>query len=96
MTRYSALRGVKDIFPPEIFIWQKIEEVARDVFSSYGFQEIRPPIIEKTDIFLRSIGETTDIVQKEMYTFSDKAGRSITLRPEGTAPLVVLCAEPPL
>ncbi|MDI6890930.1 MAG: histidine--tRNA ligase [Thermodesulfovibrionales bacterium] len=86
--RYRALRGVQDILPPEIFIWQKVEEVAKDVFSAYGFQEIRPPIIEVTDIFTRSIGENTDIVEKEMYTFSDKAGRSITLRPEGTAPFV--------
>ncbi|MEW6214166.1 MAG: histidine--tRNA ligase [Nitrospirota bacterium] len=86
--RYSALKGIQDIFPPDIYIWQKVEEVARDVFSVYGFQELRAPIIETTDIFIRSIGETTDIVEKEMYTFTDKAGRSITLRPEGTAPVV--------
>jgi histidyl-tRNA synthetase len=88
MTKYSALKGIQDIFPPEIYIWQRVEEVAKDVFSAYGFQELRAPIIESTDIFIRSIGETTDIVEKEMYTFSDKAGRSITLRPEGTAPVV--------
>ena len=88
MTKYSALRGTQDIFPPEIYIWQKIEKVARDVFSAYGFQELRAPIIESTEIFVRSIGETSDIVEKEMYTFSDKAGRSVTLRPEGTAPVV--------
>jgi histidyl-tRNA synthetase len=88
MTRYNALKGIQDILPPEIYIWQKVEEVAKDVFSAYGFQELRAPIIESTDIFIRSIGETTDIVEKEMYTFSDKAGRSITLRPEGTAPVV--------
>jgi len=86
--RYNALKGIQDIYPPEIFIWQEVEKTARDVFSTYGFQELRAPIIEPTDIFVRSIGETTDIVEKEMYTFSDKAGRSITLRPEGTAPLV--------
>jgi histidyl-tRNA synthetase len=86
--KYSALKGAQDIFPPEIYIWQKIEESARDIFSVYGFQELRAPIIESTDIFIRSIGETTDIVEKEMYTFSDKAGRRITLRPEGTAPVV--------
>jgi histidyl-tRNA synthetase len=86
--KYSALKGVHDIFPPDIHTWHKIEGVARDVFSTYGFQELRVPIIESTDIFIRSIGETTDIVEKEMYTFSDKAERRITLRPEGTAPAV--------
>ncbi len=86
--KYNALKGVHDIFPPEIYIWQKVEKVARDIFSVYGFQEVRPPIIESTDIFIRSIGDTTDIVEKEMYTFSDKAERHITLRPEGTAPVV--------
>ena len=88
MTRYAALKGIQDILPPEIYFWQKVEETAKEVFSVYGFQELRAPIIESTDIFIRSIGETTDIVEKEMYTFSDKAGRSITLRPEGTAPVV--------
>ncbi len=86
--RFNALKGVQDIFPPDIYIWQKIESVAREVFYLYGYQEIRPPIIEYTDLFARSIGETTDIVEKEMYTFSDKGGRSITLRPEGTASVV--------
>ncbi len=86
--KYNALKGMQDILPPDIYIWQKVEEAAKDVFSVYGFQELRAPIIESTDIFIRSIGETTDIVEKEMYTFSDKAGRSITLRPEGTAPVV--------
>ena len=88
MTRYSSLKGIQDILPPAISQWQKVEQTAKDVFSVYGFQELRAPIIESTDIFIRSIGETTDIVEKEMYTFSDKAGRSITLRPEGTAPVV--------
>ncbi len=86
--KYSALKGTRDILPAEIHIWQRVEEVARDVFSVYGFQELRAPVIESTDIFIRSIGETTDIVEKEMYTFSDNAGRRITLRPEGTAPVV--------
>jgi len=88
MKKYGALKGTQDILPPDIHIWQKVEEVAKNVFFRYGFQELRAPIIESTDIFTRSIGETTDIVEKEMYTFSDKAGRSITLRPEGTAPIV--------
>lgn len=86
--KYNALKGVHDIFPPDIYAWQRVEEVAKNVFSSYGFQELRAPIIESTDVFIRSIGETTDIVEKEMYTFPDKAGRRITLRPEGTAPAV--------
>jgi histidyl-tRNA synthetase len=86
--RYNALKGVQDILPPDITLWQKVEAVSGEVFSLYGFQEIRPPIIEPTDLFARSIGETTDIVEKEMYTFPDKAGRSITLRPEGTASVV--------
>jgi len=88
MTRYTALKGIQDILPPEIYLWQKVEETAKEIFPLYGFQELRAPIIESTDIFVRSIGENTDIVEKEMYTFSDKAGRSITLRPEGTAPVV--------
>ncbi len=86
--RFSALKGVQDILPPDSSLWQKVEAAARDVFALYGFQEIRPPIIEPTTLFTRSIGETTDIVEKEMYTFPDKAGRSITLRPEGTASVV--------
>jgi histidyl-tRNA synthetase len=86
--KFNSLKGIKDIFPPEIFIWQKIEEISRAVFRKYGYHEIRLPIIEHTEIFTRSIGETSDIVEKEMYTFTDKAGRSVTLRPEGTAPFV--------
>lgn len=86
--RFNSLRGVQDILPPEIFIWQQIENTSREVFKKYGYQEIRLPIIEATDIFTKSIGETTDIVEKEMYTFMDKAGRSVTLRPEGTASFV--------
>ncbi|MGB9715939.1 MAG: histidine--tRNA ligase [Thermodesulfovibrionales bacterium] len=88
MTKYSALRGFQDIFPPEIYLWQRIEKTAKEIFYVYGFHELRPPIIESTEIFVRSIGETSDIVEKEMYTFADKAGRSVTLRPEGTAPVV--------
>ena len=61
--------------PPDIYIWQKAESTAKEIFSAYGFQEIRVPIIESTDIFVRSIGETTDIVEKEMYTFPDRADR---------------------
>jgi histidyl-tRNA synthetase len=86
--QYRALKGMQDILPPDIYIWQKVEAVAREVFSSYGFQEIRPPVVESTNVFTRSIGENTDIVEKEMYTFRDKGDRSISLRPEGTASVV--------
>jgi len=86
--RFKTLKGIQDILPPEIYIWQKIEHISREVFKKYGYQEIRLPIIETTDVFTRSIGETTDIVEKEMYTFLDKGKRSVSLRPEGTAPFV--------
>ncbi|MCE5194328.1 MAG: histidine--tRNA ligase [Nitrospiraceae bacterium] len=86
--KYNALKGVNDILPPDIYLWQKIESAAFEIFSAYGFIEIRLPIIESTEIFKRSIGEKTDIVEKEMYTFTDKGERSITLRPEGTASAV--------
>jgi histidyl-tRNA synthetase len=86
--RYSAVKGVQDILPPDVYVWQRVEGVAKEVFGAYGFQEIRPPIMEATAVFVRSIGESTDIVEKEMYTFEDKGGRSVTLRPEGTAPIV--------
>ncbi|MCL5237218.1 MAG: histidine--tRNA ligase [Nitrospirae bacterium] len=86
--KYSAPKGMQDILPPDIYLWQHIESTARSLFFRYGFQEIKIPIIESTDIFVRSIGAATDIVEKEMYTFQDKAGRSITLRPEGTASAV--------
>lgn len=86
--KFNALKGVEDILLPDIRIWQDIESEAREIFSVYGYSEIRIPVIEPTGIFTRSIGETTDIVEKEMYTFPDRAGRSITLRPEGTASVV--------
>jgi len=86
--KYSAGKGVEDILPPQSYIFAHLEQKMRDIFSRYGFKEIRIPIIEFTEVFIRGIGETTDIVEKEMYTFTDKAGRSITLRPEGTAPVV--------
>jgi histidyl-tRNA synthetase len=79
---------MQDILPPDIYLWQKVEAVAREVFSSYGFREIRLPVVESTGVFTRSIGENTDIVEKEMYTFTDKGDRSISLRPEGTASVV--------
>lgn len=81
----NAIRGFNDILPKETALWQFIEATARKVFSCHGFSEIRVPILEKTELFSRSIGDTTDIVEKEMYTFSDKGGHSLTMRPEGTA-----------
>ena len=85
---HRGVKGTQDIFTPEIEVWRFIESTASRVFEDFGFQEIRVPVIEHTEVFTRSIGETTDIVEKEMYTFRDKGDRSITLRPEGTAPVV--------
>ena len=84
----KALKGFKDILPGDVAIWQRIEATARDLYHRYGFAEIRVPILEKTKLFTRSIGEATDIVEKEMYTFEDRNGSSITMRPEGTAPVL--------
>lgn len=81
----QAIRGMNDILPGETSRWQYVEQVFRDLMASYGYSEIRMPIVEKTDLFKRSIGEVTDIVEKEMYTFEDRNGDSLTLRPEGTA-----------
>jgi histidyl-tRNA synthetase len=86
--KIQAIRGVKDILPDEIEKWQWVENKAHTVFARYGFKEIRPPIFEKTNLFSRGIGETTDIVEKEMYTFEDRSGEKVTLRPEGTASVV--------
>ncbi|SHE89137.1 histidyl-tRNA synthetase [Marinitoga hydrogenitolerans DSM 16785] len=88
MAQYKRLKGTQDIFGEETKYWYFVESKAREIFLKYGFKEIRTPIIESTELFKRSVGETSDIVQKEMYTFKDKGGRSITLRPEGTAPVV--------
>ena len=76
---------MNDILPEQTALWQWLEGKVRDVLASYGYQEIRMPIVEQTDLFKRSIGEVTDIVEKEMYTFEDKSGEKITMRPEGTA-----------
>lgn len=88
MGAIQALRGTRDILPAEIAYWQNVESVTRDVLSKAAYQEIRTPIFEETTLFKRGIGEATDVVGKEMYTFSDKGDRSITLRPEGTAGVV--------
>ncbi|MCE2394298.1 histidine--tRNA ligase [Candidatus Poribacteria bacterium] len=81
-------KGTRDILPSEVQTWQWVEGTARDVFGTYGYQEIRTPIFESTDLFVRGVGDTTDIVEKEMYTFNDRGNRSVSLRPEGTASVV--------
>ena len=81
-------RGTEDVLPQESKLWQYIEGVARDVCERFGYNEIRTPVFENTELFQRGVGDTTDVVQKEMYTFEDKGGRSLTLKPEGTATLV--------
>jgi len=81
----QAIRGMNDILPTQTSHWQHVEKVLSRILERYGYQQIRLPILEKTELFARSIGEVTDIVEKEMYTFSDRNGDSLTLRPEGTA-----------
>ena len=81
----TAIKGFNDILPGDVEKWQHIEATAREVFGCYGFSEIRVPVMEKTDLFARSIGDATDIVEKEMYSFIDKGDNKVTLRPEGTA-----------
>ncbi len=82
---YRAIKGTKDILPAESGLWQFAEKTIRDVFHQFNYKEIRTPVFEQTSLFTRSIGELTDIVGKEMYTFADRSGDSVTLRPEGTA-----------
>ena len=89
----QAVRGMNDILPGETSAWQYLEDTLRDVVHAYGYREIRLPLLEKTELFKRSIGEVTDIVEKEMYTFDDRNGDSLTLRPEGTAGCVRACLE---
>ena len=84
----TAVRGFKDILPKETGKWQYIEKLAREILADFGFREIRIPILEKTELFKRSIGESTDIVEKEMYTFLDRGDEYLTLRPEATASIV--------
>jgi histidyl-tRNA synthetase len=84
----QAIRGMNDCLPTESGLWQYVESTIRQVVASYGYQEIRTPIVESTDLFKRSIGEVTDIVEKEMYTFEDRNSDSLSLRPEGTACVV--------
>ncbi len=86
--KFRSIKGTKDILPQEATKWQHIERIVREVMQSFNYQEIRTPIFEQTSLFSRSIGELTDIVSKEMYTFIDRSKESITLRPEGTASVV--------
>ncbi|MEA5115904.1 MAG: histidine--tRNA ligase [Geobacteraceae bacterium] len=83
-----GIKGFNDILPDEVRKWRHVEDTARRVFGIYGFSEIRVPVLEKTDLFARSIGDATDIVEKEMYSFTDKGGNGVTLRPEGTAGVI--------
>lgn len=90
---YQAPKGTRDVLPGESYRWQALETLLRETVKKYGFREARTPVIEHTELFLRGVGDTTDIVQKEMYTFKDKGDRSITLKPEGTAGMVRLFVE---
>ena len=81
----QPVRGMNDVLPAEITAWQRLESTARELLAEYGYQEIRVPMVERTELFQRAIGEYTDVVEKEMYTFVDQGGDSLTLRPEGTA-----------
>ena len=85
MKTLQAVRGMNDILPADSALWQYLERTVADLLTSYGYQQIRLPIVEPTELFKRTIGEVTDIVEKEMYTFDDRNGDSLTLRPEGTA-----------
>jgi len=93
--KYQVPRGTRDILPGEVERWHWLEERTRAVMALYGYREVRTPLFEATDLFVRSVGESTDIVRKELYTFQDRKGRSLTLRPEGTAPLVRAYLENP-
>lgn len=83
--RIRAVRGMNDVLPAESPVWQFLEDTAREVLAAYGYEEIRFPVVERTELFRGAIGDTTDVVTKEMYTFQDRSGDSLTLRPEGTA-----------
>ena len=88
MMKFKVPRGTQDILPSETWKWQKVERIINEVCELYRYKEIRTPMFEQTELFQRTVGDTTDIVQKEMYTFTDKGNRSLTLRPEGTASVV--------
>ena len=81
----NRIKGFADMYPPQSSLFTRMENTAREIFSRYGFVELRTPVLEYTDLFKRSIGEETDVVQKEMFTFPDRKGRMMTMRPEATA-----------
>jgi len=81
----QSIRGMHDVLPDDSYQWQAFEQTVRELMAMYAYREIRMPVVESTDLFCRSIGEVTDIVEKEMYTFEDRNGERLTLRPEGTA-----------
>src|ERR1700716_2481741 len=83
-----AVKGTRDLLPPDTAVWNRVEKIAREVFRAYNYHEIRTPILEQTELFARGVGAETDIVSKEMYTFEDRDGSSLTLRPENTAPVI--------
>ncbi len=87
----TPVRGMNDVLPDETPVWQRLERIARETLAEYGYREVRLPLLERTELFRRSIGELTDIVEKEMYSFEDRGGDSVTLRPEATAGLVRAC-----
>ena len=91
--KIQAITGMKDLLPEETPLWEKVEGILRETVESYGYSEIRMPILEKTDLFVRSIGEVTDVVEKGMYSFEDVGGDKLSLRPEGTAGCVRACNE---
>lgn len=93
MAKIQAIRGMNDLLPEQSPVWQYLERTVQSLLAQYGYQEIRMPIVEQTELFKRSIGEVTDIVEKEMYTFEDRNGDSLTLRPEGTASCVRAAEE---
>ncbi len=93
MTKLQSLRGMHDLLPQQSAIWQYFEKIVSDVLANYSYKEIRFPIVEQTELFRRSVGEATDIVEKEMYSFDDRNGDSLSLRPEGTAGCVRACMQ---
>jgi histidyl-tRNA synthetase len=93
LKKLQSIRGMNDLLPTDSYAWQYLESTVADVLHSYAYKEIRFPVLESTELFKRSIGEVTDIVEKEMYTFDDRNGESVTLRPEGTAVCVRACEQ---
>ena len=93
MAQIKAPRGTQDILPAQSHKWEALESYLLSLAKSYGYAQVRTPVFESTELFQRGVGDTTDVVQKEMYTFEDKGGRSITLRPEGTAGAVRAAIE---